>query len=231
MTDSFVGIDVSESGLRLAVHQSDYRFECALDPQTNSKVIHELKLLLPKLVALAAGRTGTEIPLAAALYAAGGPTIVSDAQSVRKLTRQQPVEPDCGKQLPPFASLKHKGTARESAVADNITELLQRRAQLVELLASESACEPGSSTRSEIASHVFSLERRIAAIDFQLKRGLREAGVWRVRRQVFQSPTAIAIVSVALGAAAALLVVPLWIVRFSPLLAYSNHLARGVILC
>ncbi len=228
MTDSFVGIDVSESGLTLAVHQSDHRFECALDRSTNSKVIDELRRLQPKLVALAADRTA--IPLAAALCAAGVPTIVDDAQSVRKLTRRDPLDFDRAKQLACFASLKQETKTRDSADADNINELLQRRAQLVELLTSESEGKAGAITRSEIASHVFSLERRISAIDFQLKRCLREVGVWRVKREVIQSPTALAIVSVALVAAAALLIVPLWIVRFPPLLDYPNHLARVFIL-
>jgi len=58
MTDAFVGIDVSESGLALAVHQSDRRFECPLDPSALDKLINELKTLQPKLIVLSATRGG-----------------------------------------------------------------------------------------------------------------------------------------------------------------------------
>ena len=42
MTGAFVGIEVSESGLTLAVHQSDHRFECAVDPATAEEKVEHL---------------------------------------------------------------------------------------------------------------------------------------------------------------------------------------------
>src|ERR1043166_1514171 len=88
MTDAFVGIDVSEAGLALAVYQSDYRFECPLEPSTPDKLIDEVKKLQPKLIALEASPIGTEIPIAAALYAAGLPAIVVNATVVQRLSQK-----------------------------------------------------------------------------------------------------------------------------------------------
>src|SRR5919197_403142 len=104
MTDAFVGIDVSESGLALAVHQSDYRFECVFDPSTASKLISELQRLQPKLIALAAGRNGADIPLVAALHCAGLPTIVVDEPSVRRFAASESLDGDNAQQLAGFAA-------------------------------------------------------------------------------------------------------------------------------
>src|ERR1043166_3104315 len=88
MTDAFVGIDLSEAGLALAVHQSDFRFECPLHPSTPNGIINKVKKLQRKLIALEASRIGTEIPIAAALHAAGLPAIVVNATVVQRLSQK-----------------------------------------------------------------------------------------------------------------------------------------------
>jgi CheY-like chemotaxis protein len=62
-----------------------------------------------------------------------------------------------------------------------------------------------------------------------LKKFLREAGVWRVKSELSQRLPATALIGLAF-AAAVLLVLPLWIVKYPPLLDYPNHLARVFIL-
>jgi hypothetical protein len=231
MTDAFVGIDVSESRLALAVHHSDHHFECALDPSTASKLIEELRRLQPKLIAFAASRDGAEIPLIAALHAAALPTIVVAPHTVSKDAQSKSLEPTARARLVGdfAAQSRYSATPVTPEEATDTHEMLQRRAQLIELLISERESS-GSVTATEIASHVFSLEKRISSIDFQLKQNLRESGVWRVKREVIQSSRAVAITSIAVIAAAALLVVPIWIVKYPPLLDYPNHLARVFIL-
>src|SRR5690242_10755692 len=96
MTDAFVGIDISESGLALAVYQSDYRFECPIDPSlpnpsTPDKLIDEVKKLQPKLIALES-RIGNEIPIAAALYAAGLPTVVINKTAIDRFAQKDFVD-------------------------------------------------------------------------------------------------------------------------------------------
>ena len=227
MTDACVGIDVSESGLALALHQSDHRFECPLDPTAPDKLINELKTLEPKLVVLAATRLGSEIPIAAALHGAGLPVVVIDATARRKPAARTV---DLAVWLAGLAANTSVKKPSSTTHAKQITALLARRTELVEMLDAERARRPSaeSITANDTASHVFEIEKRIARVDFQLKRYLREAGVWRVRHEFSQSPPAIGLIS--MGVAAVLLVLPLWIVKYPPLLDYPNHLARVFIL-
>ena len=116
--------------------------------------------------------------------------------------------------------------------ANEIDALLIRRAQLVEMLDAERARRQSSQSinSSEIASHVFEIEKRIAHIDFRLEQYRREGGARRVKSELSQSLPAITLISLAVTAAAVLLVLPLWIVKYPPLLDYPNHLARVFIL-
>jgi ribosomal protein L9 len=232
MTDAFVGIDVSASGLALAVHQSDYHFECALDSSSTTKLIDEVKKLQPKLIALEASHLGTEIPIAAALHAAGLPTVVVNATTVNRFAQMDLVEGKRAEVLARFAAHTNRKPTSASADANQIKALLNRRAQLVETLNAERERQQTSESISarEIASHVFEIQRRIAGVDFQLKKHLRDAGVWQVKSKLSQSVPAIALSSFAFAAAAVLLVLPLWIVKYPPLLDYPNHLARIFIL-
>ena len=232
MTDAFVGIEVSESGLKLAVHQSDFRFACPLDPSTAGKLTHELKRLAPKLIVLEASRSATEIPLAAALHAAGLPTLVVDATAVRRFAEKQSVKGSRAETLAIFAANVRCETTSSCLHVDQINALLERRTQLVEMLESEQKRRQSSDSlpRKEIAAHVFEMQRRIARVDFQITKLLREVGVWQVKSAPSQSVPAIALISLAIAAAAVLLVLPLWIVQYPPLLDYPNHLARVFIL-
>jgi hypothetical protein len=232
MTDAFVGIDVSESGLALAVHQSDHRFECPLDPSTPHKLINQLKTLQPKLIVLSATHGGAAIRLAAALHAAGFQTVAVDERSLRKFAQKESENGHRADLLARYAAGIRQGPTSRVGRANEIDALLLRRAELVAMLDAERARQQSSesTTSNDIAAHVFEIEKRIAGIDFQLKQHLREAGVWRVKSELSQSLPAVALVSVAIAAAVVLLLLPLWIVKYPPLLDYPNHLARVFIL-
>src|SRR6185369_646314 len=134
MTEAFAGIDVSESGLAVAVHQSDYRFECTLDPSTSNKLIDELRRLQPALVALA-GRGVAEVPLVAALDGAGLPVIVVDAYRLHRQNGKESLPADRAQQLATVAARsKAETVSADSTDRDNVNGLLERRSQLIELL-------------------------------------------------------------------------------------------------
>jgi hypothetical protein len=223
MSDAFVGIHVSDSGLTLAVDQSDHRFECSLDPASSKALIEELKRLQPKLIAFGHERSSREIPFAADVHAAGLPAIVV---ALNQTTAG--VEVDRARALASLAANSGPHSApRLSFRANEISALLKRRVQLCELLITErSRAQSEPLIQKEISAHIFSIEKRIASVDFQLQKDLRAAGGWRVTSKSLQSPAAIALVSLALIAAAVLLILPLWIVKYPPLLDYPNHLAR-----
>ncbi len=62
------------------------------------------------------------------------------------------------------------------------------------------------------------------------KKTLSESGVGRVKSAASQTTSRILLKSLGVATAAALLVLPLWIVKYPPLLDYPNHLARVFIL-
>ena len=233
MTDVFVGIDISETGLALAVHESEHRFACALGPSTNTDLIAELKRLQPRLVAFAAADNHAAIPLAAAVHSAGLPAIVIDPQQLTQQARKASLPRQHRAQiLASYAAQAKSANASPADRAHDINALLQRRERLLDLLNSEREIDQSSTsvTRKEVRSHVFSLKKRIASIDFALKQQLREVGVWRVQREGIRSRPALTFIGIAIVAAAVLLILPLWIVRYPPLLDYPNHLARVFIL-
>jgi hypothetical protein len=232
MTEAFVGIDVSASGLALAVYQDDRRFECPLDPTAPAQLIHELKTLEPRLIALTARSLGPEIPLVAALYAAGLPVVATDETSLRKSAPKESNNSDRARLLAIFADSVGQSPTAAVAQTNEIKALLTRRAQLVEILDAERELRESSRpvTAWEFTSHVFEIEKRIARVDLELEQCLREAGVWQVGSELSQRPRARALIRLAVAAAAVLLVLPLWIVKYPPLLDYPNHLARVFIL-
>ena len=72
---SFIGIDVSKQLLEVAVHESDYQFRCANKTSGFAELIGELIRLRPALIVLEA-TGGLEIPVTAALQAAGLPAFL-----------------------------------------------------------------------------------------------------------------------------------------------------------
>src|ERR1051325_3223305 len=132
MTGVFVGIDVSESALRLAVHQSDHHFDCPLDRSTTGKLIEELKTLQPKLIALAAGRHGSEIPIAAGLHCAALPVMVVNARAVQRFAQKERTAGDQAQMLARFAASKSvERKASDFVTVNEIDALLKRRDQLI----------------------------------------------------------------------------------------------------
>src|SRR4051812_29195558 len=126
MTDAFAGIDVSESGLTVAIHESDYRFECLNDPASIEQLIDQLKRIEPKLIALEAGKRDA-LPLAAALHAASLPVVLFDTAGV---TRQ--AHKASGTRADALAGIAASARTRPASSflhANEIARLLARRVQ------------------------------------------------------------------------------------------------------
>src|ERR1700716_3445189 len=72
---AYIGIDVSKKLLEVAAHESDYQFRCANKAKAFGELMVELIALRPALIVLEA-TGGLEIPVVAALHAAGLPVVV-----------------------------------------------------------------------------------------------------------------------------------------------------------
>ena len=83
---AFIGIDVSKKLLEVAAHESDYQFRCANKAKAFGELIVELLALRPALIVLEA-TGGLEIPVVAALHAAGLPVVVVNPRQVRDFAK------------------------------------------------------------------------------------------------------------------------------------------------
>jgi len=123
-------------------------------------------------------------------------------------------------------------TTTENPREDNEStkELLKRREQIAGMLVAErerQATTDSFIVRGEIARHIRALEQRLASIDSEIRE--RE----RVKDAAKHEPlnvSRVVLTSLFVVLAAAVLVLPFWIVAFPPLLDYPNHLARVFIL-
>jgi transposase len=191
---AFIGIDVSKSLLEVAAHESDYQFRCANKAKAFGELIVELIALRPALIVLEA-TGGLEIPVVAALHAAGLPVVVVNPRQVRDFAKAlgQLAKTDrldarvlahfAAAIKPPLRPIKSKDELELDA-------LVGRRGQLVEMLTAEKNRRGSAATdtvRDEIKEHIDWLEERIAELDEQLQAQLKHSAVWQGRDDILQS--------------------------------------------
>lgn len=191
---SFIGIDVSKRLLEVAAHQSDYQFRCANKASAFGELIVELIALRPARIVLEA-TGGLEIPVVAALHAAGLPVVVINARQVRDFAKAlgQLAKTDrldarvlahfAAAIKPPLRPIKSKDELELDALAG-------RRGQLIEMLTAEKNRRGSAATetvRKEIKEHIDWLKDRIAELDEQLQTLLKSSKLWRVKDEVLQS--------------------------------------------
>ena len=190
----FIGIDVSKNLLEVAAHESDYQFRCANKAQAFGELIVELIALRPALIVLEA-TGGLEIPVVAALHAAGLPVVVVNPRQVRDFAKAlgQLAKTDRldARVLAHFAAaIKPPLRPIKSADEVELDALVGRRRQLVEMLTAEKNRRGSAATdtvREEIKEHIDWLEDRIAELDQQLKAQLKNSTLWQGRDDILQS--------------------------------------------
>jgi transposase len=191
---TFIGIDVSKKLLEVAVHESDYQFRCANKASAFPELIAELIALRPALIVLEA-TGGLEIPVTAALHAAGLPVVVVNPRQVRdfaKATGQLAKTDRLDARVlahfaaaikPPLRPIKSKDELELDA-------LVGRRGQLIEMLTAEKNRRGSAATdtvREEIKQHIDWLEKRIAELDEQLQTQLKTSSLWQAKDVILQS--------------------------------------------
>ncbi|MDX6612015.1 MAG: transposase [Blastocatellia bacterium] len=193
-SQAFIGIDVSKQLLEVAAHQSDYQFRCANKASAFGELIAELSDFRPTLIVLEA-TGGLEIPVTAALHAAGLPVVVINPRQVRDFAKAlgQLAKTDRldARVLAHFAAaIKPKQRPIKSADELELDALVGRRGQLVEMLTAEKNRLGSAATdtvRQEIKQHIDWLKERIAELDEQLKALLKSSSLWQVKDDLLQS--------------------------------------------
>jgi transposase len=191
---SFIGIDVSKNILEVAAHEQEKHFRCSNQASAFAELIAELITLRPALIVLEA-TGGWEKPVTQALHQAGLPVVVVNPRQVRNFAKAvgQLAKTDRldARVLAHFAAAVNPPVRPiKSEQAQQLDALVDRRRQLVEMLAAEknrrrAAISP--TVREEIEEHIDWLEDRIEALNQQLKQQIKQSALWERKHQILLS--------------------------------------------
>ena len=189
----FVGIDVSKQQLDIAVRPSGESWTVAADEAGVSALVTRLRTLGPTLIVLEA-TGGLEVALAGALAAAALPVAVVNPRQVRDfaratglLAKTDRLDAQC---LAHFAdAVRPPARALPDAQAQELSALLQRRRQLVDMLTAEKnrlQIAPRR-IRPQIQTHIEWLQQQIRQFDDELRDLIRTSPLWRETEDLLRS--------------------------------------------
>jgi len=190
----YVGIDVAKASMDVAVHQSQQRWSFSNDDEGIGKAVCCLREVAPALIVMEA-TGGIELPIAAALAAAGLPVAVVNPRQVRdfaratgKLAKTDAIDAQVIAHF--AAALKPTPHPLPGAQAQEFDALLTRRRQVVEMLTAEKnrlSSAPSKAVREHIKAHIGWLERELANINSDLGRRVRQSPIWREKDALLRS--------------------------------------------
>ena len=191
--ESFVGIDVSKDRLDIALRPTSEHWTIDYTEAEVAQLVNRLKELQPALIVLEA-TGGLELPVAAALAAAGLPVAVVNPRQVRdfarangRLAKSDPLDADV---------LAHFGQALRPPVrplpdaeAQQLAALVTRRRQLLEMLKAERNRLASSlpAMRSRIQAHIDWLKQDLQTVEADLDQTVRQTAIWREKDDLLQS--------------------------------------------
>jgi len=190
---SFVGIDVSKQQLEIAVRPSGETWTAAHDEAGLSALVARLRDLTPTLIVLEA-TGGWEVAVAGALAAAALPVAVMNPRQVRDFARSTGTLAKTDRldaqMLAQFAeAVRPEPRPLPDVQAQELTALLQRRRQLVEMLTAEKNRLTVASRRirPQLQAHIEWLHKQIAQFDEDLRQLIRASPLWREKDDLLRS--------------------------------------------
>jgi transposase len=190
---SYVGIDVSKGYLDVAVRPMGQQWRVSNTEEELGQLVEQLQGLSPALVVLEA-TGGYEVPVAAALGAAGLPVAVVNPRQVRdfaratgKLAKTDKLDAQV---LALFAErVRPVPRPLPDLQAQELDALLARRRQIVAMLTTErnrlGSASP--SVRPGIQEHTAWLEGKLGELNDRMGKLLRESPLWREKEQLLRS--------------------------------------------
>jgi len=190
----YAGIDVAKEQLQVAVRPSGEAWSVANDPTGLRELVKHLVASKPALVVLEA-TAGMELPVVAALAAAGLPVVAVNPRNAREFARatgrlaktdviDAHVLAQFGEAVkPPMRPLP-------DAATQELNALVTRRHQLVEMLTAEKnrlGQAVAKAVRAGIQEHIRWLEKRLADIDRDLADAIGRTPVWREKDELLRS--------------------------------------------
>ena len=189
----FVGIDVAKAQLDIAIRPSGEYFTAPHDDPGVSGVVQRLCALQPTLVVLEA-TGGFELDVASALGAAGVPTAVVNPRQVRDFARSTGLLAKTDRLdaqvLAHFGEvLRPAARSLPDAQAQELSAVLLRRRQLVEMLVAEKNRLPMATRRIRppLQRHIEWLQQQVADLDRDLGALIRSSPLWRAKDDLLRS--------------------------------------------
>ena len=189
----FVGIDVAKAHLDVALGPDG---PTTRHPNHEAGIAEVLALLAgspPALIVLEA--TGSlEVPLVAALSAAGLPVAVVNPPQARRFAqatgRAAKTDALDARALAPFAERVRPGVRPlPEAAARELAEVLARRRQLIAMRTAEKN-RPGTAAsaavRADLEAHIAYLDRQVGEADRRLAEAIRSSPAWRGRDELLR---------------------------------------------
>jgi len=186
MDSIYVGIDVSKDRLDVHVLPSGQAFAVARDGKGLNELIERLGSIRPQLIAVEA-TGGFETIVAAAIAGAHLPLAVVNPAQVRHfaqaLGKRAKTDPIDAAVIARFAdAVKPEPRELPDEAARLLSELVGRRAQVIEMLVAERQREKRASAvrvRKSLARHIAALEKELPEIDRDIDTMVRGSPVWR----------------------------------------------------
>lgn len=189
----FVGIDVSQDRLDVALAPSGEAWQVPNDEPGLGQLVARLTALRPERIVLeATGRL--ELPAVVALVAAGLPVVVVNprqsrnfARSTGQLAKTDTLDAQC---LAAFAErVRPPARPLPDADARALMDLVARRRQIVEMLVAEKNRLTRASQRvaHDIRRHITFLEQRLEELNNQLQEAIAASPLWLEKQELLMS--------------------------------------------
>ena len=189
--DSVVGIDVSKAQLDSYFSLGGQRHIDRNDEAGQQRLVERLQAASPGLIVLEA-TGGLERALVARMLAGGLPVAVVNPRQVRdfakatgRLAKTDRLDAENLARFAAAVKPAQRGLADEAT--QELSDLLARRRQLVEMLAMEKnrlRQAPSKGIRQDIRKHIEWLQQRLRATDGGLRQAVETSDAWQAKRDL-----------------------------------------------
>ena len=189
----YVGIDVSKATLDIAVRPQNKTWTITNDEAGISSLVGDLKARQLILIVLES-TGGLELPVVAALAAAQFPVVVVNPRQVRdfakatgRFAKTDQIDADI---LAWFGeAVRPKVRPLKDNQAQKLAALITRRRQLIDILTAEKnrLNTAPKWIRKDIKTHIQWLEKRLAYVNNDLDKAVKESPIWREKDEILQS--------------------------------------------
>lgn len=194
IVEKFVGIDVSKSTLDVCIEPAAQTLHVAYDEAGISQIIGRLKEISPTLIVIEA-TGGLEVRIATALASKGLPVAVINPRQARdfakatgQLAKTDQVDAAV---LAAFAkAIRPQARPLKDADTRALDDMVSRRRQLIDIRVQETlrlGTAASKPLQKSLKQHIAWLDKRIAEVDSDLTKQLRESDVWRTKDDLLRS--------------------------------------------